>query len=180
MGRKKGLFLHFEKFSGDATRSVRPRPVFHFKTVGSIARKSTRLQGFSNSVFVYNGSPSSIYQIASPFYPCESSLVDILTTLELFDLIGGLGLVIAAIGAWMGYNRARLLLMAFVFLFAFDLAVTVLDDFSSQVSGSALSDQGQGSQLILVLPPILLVVIYLWYFNRAPVKAYYLPVEPEE
>ena len=110
----------------------------------------------------------------------ESSLADILTTLELFDLIGGLGLVIAAIGAWMGYNRARLLLMAFVFLFAFDLAVTVLDDFSSQASGSALSEQGQGSQLILVLPSILLVVIYLWYFNRAPVKAYYLPVEPEE
>jgi hypothetical protein len=110
----------------------------------------------------------------------EDSLIDILTTLDWIDLIGGLGLVIAAIGAWLGYNRARLLLMAFVFLFAFDLAVTVLDDASLQMTGSALSDRGQGSQLILVLPPILLVVIYLWYFNRAPVKAYYFPVEPED
>jgi hypothetical protein len=118
-------------------------------------------------------------QIFTGWMTGENSLADVLTTLEMIDLIGGLGLVIASIGAWLGYNRARLLLMAFVFLFAFDLAVTVLDDISSQMTGSTLSDRGQGSQLILVLPPILLVVIYLWYFNRAPVKAYYLPVEPE-
>lgn len=119
-------------------------------------------------------------QIFTGWLSGEDRLVDILTVLNWIDLIGSLGLVIAAIGAWLGYNRARLLLLAFVFLFAFDVTVTVLDDISSQMTGSALSDRGQGSQLILVLPPILLVVIYLWYFNRTPVKAYYLPVEPED
>lgn len=119
-------------------------------------------------------------QIFAGWLNGEDSLGDLLIALDLIDLVGGLGLIVSAIGAWLGYNRARLLLMAFVFLFAFDLAVTILDDASLQMTDSALSDRGQGSQLILVLPPILLVVVYLWYFNRAPVKAYYLPVEPED
>lgn len=105
-----------------------------------------------------------VLQLLIPFQAGEDSFFSLLDSFGQFAVAGGLGLILAAIGAWLGNNLGRLLMIALIIFFAFALAAVAVD---------ASFERDTTGQLLLLAPPVLLAVLYLWYFNRPAVKAYY-------
>lgn len=86
-----------------------------------------------------------------------------------FIFVISLGVVVTAVGAWLGRNSARKALLVFITLsYAPQIISSVA--FVLFYKEPKASSEAAGQQ---ILQGLVTVAIYIWYFNRARVKRFY-------
>lgn len=80
-----------------------------------------------------------------------------------------MGVIVTAIGAWRGNDKARKSLLVFVTL---HYALIALNNYWMIRSG-AVPDEEQTRLWGRVLRGFLYPAVYIWYFNRRTTKAFY-------
>ena len=87
----------------------------------------------------------------------------------VYSLLIAVGVILTAIGAWQGQNRARLGLMVFVTLFYVGVG---LNNLLALWLGS-VPEAEQTRVLGRVLRGVLFPALYIWYFTRPATTAFY-------